>query len=180
MKSEMNVTAFSCLFFTFYQDCKSKDKKEGAETHTFYCLQLQTSLIAKMLHCKCISIAAKVYVVFVKLFGLKNKCINFNQLITSVQIIIKEDVSHDSSSYISLEAERKISYKRKVSPYYCTFKPIEISTLDRCSTIPVSNPFFSTDLIKYVTEFLLPYFPLWSAVAIAVRTNCKLLIATLL
>lgn len=124
------------------------------------------SLIAKMLHCKCVSATAEVYVVFVRLFGLKNKCTDFNQLVTSVKIIV-EDVSSDSTSYIPPEAESGISYERKASPYYRAFKQIEISALDRCSTIPVSNPFSSTDLFEYVAEFLLPYFPLWSAVAIS-------------
>lgn len=166
MKTDVKVTALHVCSSHFIKTVSQKTKKCYPKKEQKHMRSIATSLIAKMLHCKCVSDTAEVYVVFVRLFGLKNKCTDFNELVTSVKIIV-EDVSSDSTSYIPPETESGISCERKASPYYRAFKRIEISALDRCSTIPVSNPFFSTDLSEYVAEFLLPYFPLWSAVAIS-------------
>lgn len=166
IKTDVKVTVLHVCSSHFIKTVCQKTKKcyPKEQKHIRF---IATSLMAKMLHCECVSAAAEVYVVFVTLFGLKNKYTDFNQLVSSVKIIV-EDVSSDSTSYISPETEESgISYERKASPYYQAFQQIKINVLNRCSTIPVSNPFFSADFFEYVTEFLLPYFPLWSAVAIA-------------
>jgi len=164
MKTDAKVTVNHVCSSHFIKTVIQKTKKYYPKKEQKHIRSRATSLIAKIIHCKCVS-NAEVYVVFIRLFGLKNKCTDFNQLVASVKMII-EKISSDSSSYIPSEVQNRISYERKASPYYRAFKQMEVNALVGCSTISVSNPFFSTDFFEYVTEFLLLYFSLWSAVAI--------------
>lgn len=117
-----------------------------------------------MLHCNSVSAAAGVYGVFVKLFGNEFQVDDFSHLLESVKLIT-EDVSSSSDIYSPLQAETS-SFDRKSSPYYHTFKEIEISARKNSKIFSKPNIFFSKELFDYVADFLIPYFPLWSATGI--------------
>jgi len=97
MKTDAKVTVLHVCSSPFIKTVIQKTKKYYQKKEQKHIRSIATSLIAKMIHCKYVS--AEVYVVFIRLFGLKNKYTGFNQLVASVKIIV-EEVSSDSSSYI--------------------------------------------------------------------------------
>ncbi|KYM99388.1 hypothetical protein ALC62_09890 [Cyphomyrmex costatus] len=128
---------------------------------------IAASLLANIMHCNCVSAAAGVYDVFVKLFGNEYEDNDFNHLVKSIKIIT-EDVSTSSDIYSSQAQADTFSFDRKSLPYYHAFKTIEMSARENSKiNYSKSNAFFCKEFFDYVTEYLMPYFPLWSATGIA-------------
>jgi len=127
-----------------------------------------------MLHCNYVLAAVGVYYVFVKLFGNECEVNDFNHLVQqSIKIIIEDVnsssvVNSSSDTYSSQAQAETFTFDRKSSLYYHAFKIIEMSARESSKIDAKSNLFyFCKEFFDYVTDFLMSYFPLWSATDIA-------------
>ena len=148
-------------------------------------------LTSKLLHCDSVTSATKIYESLMQIFGLSKKVKNFDSIIRTVRSDESEREESDSDDddldddnnnnddnsknkevsdglmeecALSEAEEKEATSATSNSPYWKIFQAIEIKILKESTCTDTENDFFSKNFIRYVADFLMPYFPLWSAI----------------
>lgn len=133
-----------------------------------------SQLITRIIHSVNFEEAKISFEQFIKIYGFKNKVEDFDIIInnflsndtkvaTETEEVLENENTDDNDS-----VEQNLT-KMKSSLYYQKFNKLKDSILEETVTSNTKNTFYSENLIKYLVDYLLVYFSLWSAAAIAER-----------
>lgn len=150
---------------TVMKKAKSLFKLKSARNVAAFLIYIEINSLRQLICRKCIFRNAVV------IFGLEKKTKDFDKQLnycTSLHIedenenIHEEELSDDDEKF-SETAKRQ----RRESPYYEAFHDIISSTRASKTNIGKKiNEFYSEELILNLDEYIMPYFPIWSAVTL--------------
>lgn len=136
----------------------------------------------KLIHCDSVASAAKIYESLVKVFGFEKEPENLDEILKdlennadhNIDINVDDDLDHETVDdggvpelgSTSAKTQEKSAAVTKNSPYCEVFKSVETKVLSNRKCTETNNRFCSENFMKYMTDFLMPYFPLWSAINI--------------
>lgn len=135
---------------------------------------MASKIMSGLIHAESIEAAKPFFELFVKLFMLEKKDSSLKveaEKIENTQTA--EEINFDSYEPIASEDNQEGEVlppedegKKKSSMYYQHFLKIKNDILKNCDLTEEPNEFFSEKFSKYVLEFLMPYFPVWSGVGL--------------
>lgn len=129
-----------------------------------------------------------MYELFVQISDLSKKVKNFDSIITAIRRDRSEreesdsdddnsddgeDNNYDDNSdnkevseecTLSEAEEKEAASTTSNSPYWKIFKAIKIKILKDTTCTDTKNNFFCQKFVRYIADFLMPYFPLWFAI----------------
>lgn len=134
---------------------------------------LAACAITKLIHSTSLDEASNILKRVFAIFGTQKRPRNFNQCMKYFETVTKceddeDDIDDDTRHQrIIIDEEQQVhDDTRKDSPFFKLFSHIKDSVLKESDYFNKQNIFYSEAFIKYLLEFLLPYYPLWSGVLI--------------
>ena len=130
-------------------------------------------LISEIIHSDSFDTAKIHFQNFIRIYGSPNEDVNLYSIIgdtddkeTHSKINLDEFEDDDDDDN---ELFQWTEGKMKSSLYYQKFNQLKDMTLINMKTHEVRNKFYSESIIKYVVNYLMVYFSVWSAAGIATR-----------
>ncbi|KAL7288137.1 hypothetical protein TKK_0017799 [Trichogramma kaykai] len=150
-------------------------------------IRVATILLCDLIHCRSMEEACPSFAKFIIIYGNKTQDEEHNKMIDEILgrnsseckdelVDIKKIEEENEENDAQLENndekyeennDEKNDCKTKKSLYYISFKQFKRKILRKSKLTQVRNSYYSEGLVKYVTEYLMIYFSLWSATAIS-------------
>jgi len=128
---------------------------------------IAANLVAQLIHSKSVQEAEPIIRNIVRFFGFENEIPDFDMRLKCIKHSRNEEFDFSQTNDKPNDNERlNDQSKRRNSPYFKIFDSIKADVLRENNVAAPKNKWYSPKLIKYVFEYLLPYFCLWSAVVI--------------
>ena len=133
--------------------------------------------IATLIHCGTLHEACEVFGLLIEIFGIKNNDYTKINLPENLNDEFQDkDLDDKEGGIFGEETEEAIHADRKSSPYYEAFSNVldmkmndageEFNMDKENDDIEILNIYYCPAFIAYLREYIMPYFPLWSAVEI--------------
>lgn len=116
-------------------------------------------LVAQLIHCKSVQEAEPIVQNIVRFFGFQNKIPDFDMRLKCIRHSQNEEFDFNQTNDRPDDIEHNNDrLKRRDSPYFKIFSLIKDNILRENNIAASENKWYSPKLIKYVFEYLLPYF----------------------
>ena len=142
-----------------------KDKQQNERKLFLQC-------VSEMIHSRSINESKKWFVKIIMLYGFEYEPEDFERLLK----MSEGDKDKGNDSHISVDDEDEEKplepakedniERKKSSKYYIEFSMIK-EEIEKSTELTIKkNKFYSTEIINYLIDFIMLYFPLWSATCI--------------
>ena len=137
--------------------------------------------LTRLVHTQNIETAKQLFAIGVRVFGFEHKCTEFKTVLEELNSVIAPDDILEDESLVETKKEeidnelfRNVEEEkvgeRHGSPFhklfYDIFKVINEKETANEKEKEEENPYYSKEFFEYLLEYLMPYFPMWSAVVL--------------